>query len=147
MRSFIFVNLAGLAIGCSLSAQALTLSTLKARFDKVSVLESAPTRTVLFTVKTCAADPNIKSVSVSRNNQVLPTENAGPGCFSWKDSISHSYYSPEQFSEMKYSIAVDGTKQDQKLYVNPWDDKFTFGFDSREIADTSIVQKKGGVPT
>lgn len=72
------------------------------------------------------------------------------GCLNWSSTIYHKYYWPEQFYEQKVSIEKmndecapnqdpktcarkPAVKREMTFFINPWDDKFTFGFDHREF--------------
>lgn len=125
------------------------VGTLKFRFGKVSLMEDSISRKVIFTVSVCVQDPP-KSLTVSRDGRQFDVRADGsqhPGCYNWKDSVTHKYYSPERFFKLTYSFDVDGTTRHIDSYVNPWDDKLTFGFDSREMADQTILSRSGSVPS
>ena len=70
------------------------------------------------------------------------------GCLSWNGQAFHKYYEPEEFFEKEVVIEkgqiekkdesgkvvmVPSFERHLKFYLNPWDDKFTFGWDSREF--------------
>ncbi|MGZ3724046.1 MAG: hypothetical protein ACXVA9_13980, partial [Bdellovibrionales bacterium] len=72
------------------------------------------------------------------------------GCLSWIGKAFHKYYEPEEFMEKEVVISkgekpiinADGATEAEptferhlKYYLNPWDDKFTFGWDAREFTD------------
>lgn len=138
-------------------------SNLKLRFTSILPGETTTQRTVIYAAQTCITDNQTgKSLAntpmviryVRRDDgkvDMEPTEikksTDESGCLSWNGQQFHKYYEPEEFFE-KEVIIQKGTKTIEvngvatqipsferhlKYYLNPWDDKFTFGWDAREF--------------
>lgn len=121
---------------------------LKLRFVQVQPGETTTQRTVAYTASTCVIDVftgerpiglpfTIRYKIPTRDENAkrglsVPTEE--DGCLNWSSIIDHKYYFPEEFIEQVITITKDtGVSRDLRFYLNPWDDKFTFGFDEREF--------------
>lgn len=100
---------------------------------------------------------NVKHNDPGPNGEVVPDVEPDEierstdesGCLTWNGYNFHKYYQPEHFfpheviiEKGKKTTNVNGAIQDLptftrhlKFYINPWDDKFTFGWDQREFTD------------
>ncbi|MGE0527897.1 MAG: hypothetical protein AB7P49_12590, partial [Bdellovibrionales bacterium] len=127
-----------------------SFSNLKLRFVAVMAGETATQRTVAYSASTCVTDlatgkpltNTPMTVDYHRNEKedqgVERNEIAGEtdesGCLTWNGKVKHRYYGPEKYFERKVTIGKGGRfKRDFTFYLNPWDDKFTFGWDAREF--------------
>jgi hypothetical protein len=131
-------------------------STLKLRFGTVMNGETATQRTVAYTANTCITSTNGETLANTRmsvvyhkdpKNEGDRPESSDPivvdtddnGCLKWAGYVFHKYYAPEQYYEKNVTIYIGdhpvpgGFSRDLKFYLNPWDDKFTFGWDSTEF--------------
>jgi len=137
-------------------------SNLKLRFTQILPGETATRRTVVYTASTCITDiygkplantpMTIKTVRHATGDEMEKDETHKDtdefGCLSWNGYQFHFYYKPEQFVEKEVIIqkgqkptsTLDpeapqqaGYERHLKFYLNPWDDKFTFGWDVREF--------------
>jgi hypothetical protein len=116
---------------------------LKLRFVQVQPGETTTRRTVAYSASTCVIDAftgdrvvGLKFKIKYKGSKGAPIEKATAedGCLNWDATIFHQYYMPEEFIEQSVTITKDtGVARDLKFYINPWDDKFTFGFDEREF--------------
>ncbi len=126
-------------------------SNLKLRFTSILPGETATQRTVVYTAATCITDiqtgrplantPMTISyihgddgrVDMEPSTDIVKSTDES-GCLSWNGQAFHKYYEPEEFFEKEVVITKgSGFKRHMKFYLNPWDDKFTFGWDSREF--------------
>lgn len=128
------------------------LSLVKSRFLMVNPAETALARNVEYTSSTClvGATAGIPVKISKASTTVFVGLTDGNGCIGWTDSIPHRFYTGKRFFEVDYSITVGSTSKDVKVILNPWDDKFTFGFDERELDDATlkkILAMRGPVPT
>lgn len=129
---------------------------LKLRFVKVDANETATQRKVRYAASTCVIDAytgerpiglafNItyKTPKADGSYEVIRNRKTEEdGCLNWDSTIDHKYYDPEQFFEQVVVIekSVDDPNEEKvsremKFHINPWDDKFTFGFDEREFRE------------
>ncbi len=130
---------------------------LKLRFVQVQPGETTMQRTVAYSASTCVIDAftgdhpvgmpfTIRYKATEKDEQarregkeikhdlIVAKRTEEDGCLNWSSNIEHKYYNPEEFIEQLVSIEKDsGVKRDLRFYINPWDDKFTFGFDEREF--------------
>lgn len=122
---------------------------LNLRFVQVQPGETTMQRTVAYAASTCVIDSftgerpigmpfTIRYLTPGTKDGKLdviedkPTEE--DGCLKWSSVIEHKYYDPEEFIEQVVQIEKGSTfKREMKFHLNPWDDKFTFGFDEREF--------------
>jgi hypothetical protein len=103
-----------------------------------------------YTVSTCVTDrfTGERVVGVKFNiryedesGEVIHAMTQEDGCLNWSSKIFHKYYQPEQYYRKIVSIEKDtGFKRELAFRINPWDDKFTFGFDERQF--TAAFWKK-----
>jgi hypothetical protein len=113
------------------------------RFAQVEPGETTTQRTVTYTASTCITDAFTGErpvglpfvIKYKETGEVIHDQKTGEdGCLRWSSSIFHKYYQPEQFLERNVTIVKDsGFERQLRFYINPWDDKFTFGFDEREF--------------
>jgi len=116
---------------------------LNLRFAQVEPGETTTQRTVTYTASTCITDAFTGErpvglpfvIKYKETGELIPDQKTGEdGCLRWSSTIFHKYYQPEQFLERNVVITKDsGFVRDMRFYINPWDDKFTFGFDEREF--------------
>lgn len=127
---------------------------LKLRFVKVDLEETATERKVIYAASTCvinaytgerpiglAFDIIYKTPKADGTYEIIRKKKTEEdGCLNWDSTIGHKYYNPEQFYEQLVTIQVstdnpneEKVSRDMRFYINPWDDKFTFGFDEREF--------------
>lgn len=140
-------------------------STLKLRFVNVVPGETATQRTVAYTASTCIRDrwtgQMLADVPVSvdylneETNEPLPRrfdkdgkeilwKTNQEGCLNWDSAIAHYYYKPEQLFWRRVRISIAGTyTRTMDFALNPWDDKFTFGWDKSEFSDSFIDSIRG----
>ncbi len=73
------------------------------------------------------------------------------GCLIWNGTIHHAYYGAEEFKWHKVRIRTEkggadfktkGFSKIKEFALNPWDDKFTFGFDKEEFSAEFLKAKK-----
>lgn len=150
--------------------QTFMFTPLTVLFGRIMAGDTATDRTIQYTVNTCVVynfigrkpgaglvfditteDRNIKS-TVRYKTDVN-------GCLNWVGMISHKFYQRERLidkiSEIKFigdesaeaGLAKDpktneaiGEKYSLKYYINPWDEKFTFGRDARALPIGYISQ-------
>lgn len=129
-------------------------SKMEFRFTSVLPGETATRRTVAYAASTCIKDrqtgkpladtPMIIRYTKITSNKEQDADRPLPkpiyrktdesGCLNWSSQIFHKYYKPEKYVENTISIEREsGFKREFKFYLNPWDDKFTFGWDAREL--------------
>jgi len=113
------------------------------RFAQVEPGETTTQRTVTYSASTCITDaftgerpvglPFI--ITYKETGEVISDRKTEEdGCLRWSSSIFHKYYQPEQFIPRTVVISKSsGFSRPMRFYINPWDDKFTFGFDEREF--------------
>ena len=119
---------------------------LKLRFFQVMSDETATQRTVAYAASVCISDRNNGSRLIqapftiqmydengSLIDGVIKRKTDNEGCLRWPGKVSHHYYKPEKFIKRTAVITRGAAKQTMNFYLNPWDDKFTFGFDEEEF--------------
>lgn len=136
-------------------------------FSRIMPGDTATDRTIQYTVDTCLIN-NANGISPWRGLKFeIETEDRGvpfklirstddQGCLRWFGMISHKPYHRENLvrkvSKLKY-LGTDMKGQEYELdyYINPWDEKFTFGRDSRalpkEYLEQIEQQQKDAPPT
>lgn len=137
-------------------------SNIKLRFTSVLPGETATQRTVAYTASTCitsrqSGKPLVDTpILIEYKNppgtrgaegKIIEKSTDESGCLNWSGEIFHKYYDPEEYFENIIQIrTTSGYKRDFKFFLNPWDDKFTFGWDEREFdksfSDTIKNRKK-----
>jgi hypothetical protein len=131
-------------------------STLNVLFSRVMPGDTATDRTIQYSVETCV----INTFTGARVGQGLifdiETEDRGHtfkirrqtndmGCLTWVAMISHKFYHRENLvrkvSKLTY-MGKDAAQPTFELdyYINPWDEKFTFGRDSRLLPKEYLQQ-------
>ena len=68
------------------------------------------------------------------------------GCLVWFDEIRHRYYMPEKYIFPRIRIQDPDLQEEPKeltLVVNPWDEKWTFGHDSRDLPEDYVQEVEG----
>ncbi|MCB9027022.1 MAG: hypothetical protein H6625_11930 [Bdellovibrionaceae bacterium] len=120
--------------------------------------ETATQRTIVFRAETCIFDnatgtsrQQYKQFRIFRDGVEIPKEDARTneeGCLILLGKVSHAFYKIEELKPTKFEIFYDapnlvakkngykGTGKGQytlTVYTNPWDDKFTFFSDVRQL--------------
>jgi hypothetical protein len=119
------------------------------RFVQVQPGETTMQRVVAYAASTCVIDAftgerpvrlpfTIRYLTAGtkdgKKDLIEDQQTEEDGCLRWSSTIEHRYYEPEEFIEQEVSIEKgSGFKRVLKFHLNPWDDKFTFGFDEREF--------------
>lgn len=129
-------------------------------FSRIVPGDTATDRTVQYTVKTCLQATSFGVRPQAGLRFDIETEDRGiktkiphttddQGCLSWVGLISHKYYQREKLM-LKESVLtyVDGSQRGEsqtlRYYINPWDEKFTFGRDERVLPQYYIQQINDG---
>lgn len=127
------------------------------RFVQVNKGETTTQRTVTYSVATCVTDAFTGERPIGLPFKIVYKETGevvqGPdgkdpktgedGCLRWSSTIRHKYYMPEDFVPRTVTVTKGNFSRDLKFYINPWDDKFTFGFDEREFSPEFWDEIKG----
>lgn len=152
------------AEGYGLKNEPFIFTNLKLRFASVQPGETATQRNVMYTASTCIRDRwtgqdmaetpflieylDDKGQPIPGRSQTRATNEEG--CLNWDSTIFHKYYQPERlfWHEVRISL-VSGVKKSLRFALNPWDDKFTFGWDEREFSKEFIqnVQNRKKIPS
>ncbi len=154
-------------------------SNLKLRFTSILPGETTTQRTVVYTAQTCITDnqtgkPLVDTPmeihyvkrddgKVDMEPDVVRKKTDESGCLSWNGQAFHKYYEPEEFfekevfiqkgerTETESGVAVKTAsfQRHLKFYLNPWDDKFTFGWDSREFTEEFFadIRSRAKIPS
>ncbi len=130
-------------------------------FSRVVPGDTSTDRTIQYTVKTCLQETAMgvrpqagRKFDITTDDRRIPIHYEGvktddQGCLSWVGLISHKFYQRERLIE-KTSVLTykneNGQSQSQvlKYYINPWDEKFTFGRDARVLPEDYIKQINDG---
>ncbi len=124
---------------------------VRLRFVQVEPGETATARTVRYQASTCVLDWFTGDkvvglpfkVSYKDTSEVKDVETLADGCISWTSSIFHNYYEPEKFIKKEVIFAKgEGVSAERSFFINPWDDKFTFGFDEGDFPEELLNSKK-----
>lgn len=133
-------------------------SQLDVLFSRVMPGDTATDRTIQYTVETCLTD-NLSGSSPGAGLRFeIETEDRGVkyitkretndlGCLTWVGMISHKFYHREnlvkKISRITY-MGEDNNKPTYELeyYINPWDEKFTFGRDARRLTPEYLAEIK-----
>lgn len=144
------------------------------RFVRIMPGETATDRTLQYAVKSCVEDGN-DGVSVGRGLQFdIETEDQGrvtkirrqtnqDGCLTWFGYLSHKYYRKEvlekKVAKVRYVGNVKGKSQYDSMrnkfnrehvyYMNPWDEKFTFGWDEPDMPENypqDLIEQRETAP-
>lgn len=133
---------------------------LQMRFVRIMPGETATDRTLQYAVRSCV-EHGLYGTTVGRGLQFkIVTEDKGrqhelirqtnqDGCVTWFGFLSHKYYRKEvlekkiakvQFVGMvkdqnQYRSIINKYDRDFTYYLNPWDDKFTFGWDEPDMPE------------
>ena len=137
-----------------------TFTIARPRYLKVGAGETATKRAVEYMVNTCVIDNQLGSnigegakfvveLSTGERKQV---EADNQGCIRWNSKLSHQYYQPEKFffEDVKIFDETGKVQIGKKSFaINPWDDKFTFGWDRLEMEDKFFdeIQKRELIPS
>lgn len=142
-------------------------SQLEVLFSRVMPGDTSTDRTIQYTVQTCLTD-NFTGAGVQGGLRFeIEFEDRGQtyktyrqtndlGCLTWVGMISHKFYHREKlvhkYSKLTY-VGEDSNRPEYKLdyYINPWDEKFTFGRDARQLTEEYLEQieetQKAAPPT
>lgn len=127
-------------------------------FSRVMPGDTATDRTIQYTVETCVVDNLTGARPGAGLKFEIETEDRGVkyitkrqtndlGCLTWVGMISHKFYHREnlikKYSKLTY-IGEDSNRPEYTLdyYINPWDEKFTFGRDARRLPPEYLQQIK-----
>lgn len=127
---------------------------LNVLFSRILPGDTATDRTIQYTVDTCLSANGIKPGKGLKFE--IETEDRGEpfklirstddqGCLRWFGMISHKPYHRENLvkkvSKLRY-MGSDRRGQNYELeyYINPWDEKFTFGRDARALPPEYLQQ-------
>lgn len=129
-------------------------SLMDARFVRIKSGETSTHRTVVYRVSTVVTDSITGAPVVYQNFKIKKHFNDFSveetvtsdkyGMIVWSDEIHHAYYKPEQYFFPQFTITEVASKNAQKLTLglNPWDEGWTFGRDTRNSeADFEALAK------
>lgn len=131
-------------------------TSLNVLFSRIMAGDTATDRTIQYTVETCVIDNTTGArpgagllfhIETDDRNVTTPIDRYTNelGCLNWVGMISHKVYHREnlvrKWSKLVYK-GEDGKDLVYNLdyYINPWDEKFTFGRDSRILPAEYIKQ-------
>lgn len=143
------------------------LDTLKINWLQVQPGETSTTRTIEYRAKTCVRDMmtgrKMKDLRFKirriRDSHLFPQHPVVPevmelmtdqdGCLAWVDEVTHKYYKPEDILFPTVEISRGGFEKVLGLGLNPWDDKFTFGFDVRDTPKEYVesIRSRDKIPS
>jgi hypothetical protein len=132
---------------------------LTMRFVRIMPGESATDRTLQYTVRSCVENGftgsragrglqfEIETSDAIRGKYKIRRQTNEDGCLSWFGFLSHKYYRKEvlqkKIAHIKYigsssdrdqsDSIVNPFEIDKVYYMNPWDEKFTFGWDELDM--------------
>ncbi|MCB0377789.1 MAG: hypothetical protein KDD33_04790, partial [Bdellovibrionales bacterium] len=156
------------------NAERFYFGPLKMRFIRIMPGETATDRTLQYSVTTCVAH-GLYGTRVGPGLQFdIITEDKGrehfmrrqtneDGCLTWFGFLSHKYYHKEVLEEKTAKVNFVGTKVDRTqwqdlvnkyskefvYYMNPWDEKWTFGWDRPDMPNNyfqEIIAQKNTAP-
>lgn len=139
------------ASGLAKLASPYLFEKVKLRFVQVEPGETATARTVRYQASTCVIDWFTGDkvvdlpfkVSYKDSAEVKEVKTLPDGCISWTSSIFHNYYEPEMFIKKDVVFTKgNGVSAERSFFINPWDDKFTFGFDESDFPAELLNSKK-----
>lgn len=136
----------------------------------INVAETATRRTVYYAASTCVSAQSGEKIPGQKFILEITSAEPGPkndnatvlrtktqevfadaaSCLNWTNTITHYYYRPEQFFQQTIKIkGPAGYERIKKVYLNPWDDKFTFGFDEEELGKKFFAEiaKRPKIPS
>ncbi|MCO5113867.1 MAG: trichohyalin-plectin-homology domain domain-containing protein [Bdellovibrionaceae bacterium] len=129
-------------------------SLMDARFVRIKSGETSTHRTVVYRVSTIVTDSITGAPVVYQNFKIKKHFNDFSveesvtsdkyGMLVWSDEISHAYYKPEQYFFPQFTVTEVASTNTQKLTLglNPWDEGWTFGRDTRNSeADFEALAK------
>ena len=143
-----------------LDFESYTFSIARPRYLKVGAGETATKRDVEYMVSTRVID-NVWGTSVGEktkfivelpNGERKEVSSDSEGYIRWNSKLTHQYYQPEKFFFEDVKIySADGKRLlgKKSFAINPWDDKFTFGWDRMEMEDKFFddIQKRELIPS
>lgn len=130
----------------AMSMEPYTFAVAKPRYLKVGKGETATTRSIDFAVATRVVD-NVLGDTVGEGTRFLlkfpdgrteVVEADNEGVIRWNSKLTHKYYKAENYALESVRIFDESGKRllgEKNFSINPWDDKFTFGFDRAEMDD------------
>ncbi len=77
------------------------------------------------------------------NTDLVQVESDDEGCIEWNDKIRHRYYIEETYifpSAKVWSPAHKDEIKTLSLVINPWDEKWTFGRDRRDLSEQYLAE-------
>lgn len=144
-------------IGLQREFQRFDFGTLDILFGRVMPGDTATDRTIQYTVESCVTDAFTGRKLGPNNVFEITTEDRGikttvkaatrpDGCLTWYGMISHKYYHREDLikkvSEVKFLGDEKMPPYKLAYYINPWDEKFTFGRDARVLQKELLADIK-----
>ena len=142
-----------------LKADPYTFTVARPRYLKVGPGETATKREVEYMVATCAIDnilgspvgEGVKFIVQMPTGEYKDVYSDNQGCIRWDWHLTHYYYAPEQFFSEDVKIYNENHVQIgvKRFAINPWDDKFTFGWDRLEMDEKFFdrIAKRDLIPS
>jgi hypothetical protein len=144
--------------------QPIEFEIAQVRFLKIAPGETSTTRTVVYRATTCLID-NVSlrrlsqgqkfAISFEGSEYSTVEETDSSGCLRLIGTATHKYYDPQRTILQTFKIRkVDSCQGDYKdvnskcfegaltVGINPWDDKFTFGVDVRELSEKYLKESE-----
>lgn len=137
---------------------------LKVLYSRALPNETATDKTVQYTASTCIINrmtgtsigmgSQFKVTTVDNDKKLeLIVKTNQEGCLNWYGLISYKYYEKESYIKKTATIEYLDNKKEKPVvvsldyFINPWDEKFTFGRDARNftkemIADVEAQQRQ-----
>ncbi len=125
-------------------------------FSRVMPGDTSTDRTIQYTVETCLIDNFTGSTVKGGLKFKIEFEDRGKtyevfrktnnvGCLTWVGMISHKFFHREQLIPKWSKVTYMGTDIKNAnfqidYYINPWDEKFTFGRDVRRLTEEYLDQ-------
>ncbi|MBY0384374.1 hypothetical protein K2X05_04375 [bacterium] len=125
-------------------------------FSRVMPGDTSTDRTIQYTVETCLIDNMTGSTVKGGLKFKVEFEDRGKiyevfrktnnvGCLTWVGMISHKFFHREQLIPKWSRVTYMGTDIANAnfqidYYINPWDEKFTFGRDVRRLTEEYLEQ-------
>ncbi len=132
---------------------------LRMRFVRIMPGESATDRTLQYSIYSCIEHGlygnrvgrglqfDIETEDVYRGRHTIRRQTNEEGCLTWFGFLSHKYYRKEvlekkvakvkfvgtSLSRNQFADIVNKYEQEFVYYFNPWDEKFTFGWDEPDM--------------
>ncbi|MEM7647138.1 MAG: hypothetical protein AAF203_09530, partial [Pseudomonadota bacterium] len=166
----------GLKISTLVDPKLFFFGPLKIRFVRIMPGETATDRTLMYSVTSCVANALTGKSLRSGVQFDVVTEDKGrkhkmrrqtnqDGCITWFGFLSHKYYRKEVLVEKvanviyagsiddaqksEYESMIDKFDEDFSYFMNPWDEKWTFGWDRPDMPksyDEELRQQQAEAP-